>query len=152
MLFLQSMPQPWILFLWICPACGYVLPGLRGALAVEGPSHGQLGAKDLVRMLQEAAAAKGIPENWPDSQLDIASAKLVIELEPHSSLERVGHAGGGLLQGPSQATSLKVERRQASMDRCCPILAKGLGLIAVGHTLRCSGHQVGDALDPRKPT
>ena len=81
MLFLQSMPQPWILFLWICPACGYVLPGLRGALAVEGPSHGQLGAKDLVRMLQEAAAAKGIPENWPDSQLDIASAKLVIELE-----------------------------------------------------------------------
>ena len=52
-----------------------------GALAVGGPSHGQLGAKDFVRMLQEAAAAEGIPENWPDSQLDIASAKLVIELE-----------------------------------------------------------------------
>lgn len=139
MLFLQSMPQPWILFLWICPACGYVLPGLRGALAVEGPSHGQLGAKDFVRMLQEAAAAEGIPENWPDSQLDITSAKLVIELEHARILAWKEWAmQEAAYQGPSQATSLKVERTQASMDRCCPILAKGLGLIAAGHTLRCS--------------
>ena len=142
------MPHPWILFLWICPVCGYVLPGLRGALAVESPAHGHfLGAKNFVRMLQEASTAFRIGPilSWtsplPSWSLNWSA--------PHSNLERV--AGGGLLQGPSQATALKLERTPASTDRCCQILAKGLGH-TVGHNLHCSGHQISDSLAPRTPT